>query len=91
MYPYLTSFIAGYLNQDYQIYGDTIEDIVEFFISNNDENDAIELNHDIKKFMEDNTNKLDDEFKKLYGFDCDPKLWDHTTESFFNTILQNIK
>ena len=85
-YPALSNLIGAYLNQDYSIYADTIEGVIDCFLSDSNHAEKVALRHDIARFLQNERNGYDASFAGAYSFDFDPKLWGLTTETFLRQL-----
>lgn len=86
-FTYLNTLIRAYFNQDYQLMGETIEEVFATYLESNVSDDVTGLRADIERFLVEYKESLDEAFEKRYGYDFDPKLWDLTTESFLRKLL----
>ena len=85
-YPELDQLFGAYLHQDYQLFGDTIEEVVACY---KDDSSAEQVQHmldEIDRFRVEHSKDLDSALLALYGNDFDPKLWGHTAASFFRLV-----
>ena len=82
----LDKLIHAYLNQDYEISGDTIEEVVACYATDSSAADRAQLRQDMKVFRQVHTTDLDAAFLSLYGYDFDPELWGINTSAFFDLV-----
>jgi hypothetical protein len=87
-YPQFHQFFGGYLGQDYSLFGETIPEVVGCYVKENSADARQALIGEIHRFIEENDANLDEAFEQEYGFQFDPKLWGHTTRSFFQELEQ---
>jgi hypothetical protein len=85
-YPRLDHFFGAYLNQDYQLSGDTIEEVVESYMRDTPSERHRDLSNEIDRFCLAHPDNLDAALSASYGFHFDPALWDHTAASFFQLV-----
>ncbi|HLX01879.1 MAG TPA: contact-dependent growth inhibition system immunity protein [Trinickia sp.] len=85
-YPELDQLFGGYLNQDYYYIGETIEEIVTCYKNEITPSMRQAVLAEIEKFKREHSEDLDAEFYKIYGCAFNPKLWGHTTASFFDEM-----
>ncbi len=85
-YPYLYKIMGAYFNQDYYLIADTIEELVADFIKTNSPENVVGLRTDIARFINNHKDNIEEYFEQCYGADFDPKLWDHTAESFLKQV-----
>ncbi len=90
-YRYLDNLIYSYFNQDSDLDGDTMDDLVNAFRSSSSEQEKKSLIKDIQDFQSDNTDMMEQVFSEKYGFDVDPALWGHTAQSFLEELLRLLK
>ena len=89
-YEHLASFLRSWFHQDFDISGNTVEEIVSAFkkISRRAEVNNVRL--DIKNFLEDCGNALDYEFDKTFDLDIDPTGFSPTVKDFLETIHESL-
>lgn len=85
-YPRMYEIFGAYFNQDYDIWGETIEEIVECYKRDSSSEHCRELIGEIDKFICDHPSDLDSAFERDYGDDFDPQLWGHTAISFLEEL-----
>ena len=86
IYQYLDHLMAAYLNQDYDLSGETPEQVVQCYLANEGEKHVRGLMEDCFRFKEHNTD-IESKFEELYSFDFNPKLWGITAECFLNATF----
>ncbi|MFE8100301.1 contact-dependent growth inhibition system immunity protein [Brenneria goodwinii] len=86
-YQYLDHLMGAYLNQDYDLSGETIEEVVGCYLNNESPEHAQGLINDCAKFIENNRN-VETEFEELYGADFSPRLWGVTAADFLSSTVQ---
>lgn len=84
-YPELEQFIGAYFIEDFDIFGETIEEIALCYkrVAGNARIQQACLEMD--KFISDNKVGADVAFAERWG-SFDPALWGHTTASFFDEL-----
>ena len=90
-YPRLDHFFGAYLNQDYQLSGDTIEEVVDSYMQDTSAEHHSELSDEITRFCRAHPDDLDAALSASYGFHFDPSLWEHTAASFFQLVQRLLK
>jgi hypothetical protein len=85
-YPRLDNFFGAYLNQDYQLSGETIEEVVDTYTQDTSAEYRKELSDEIARFCRAHSHDLDAALSASYGFHFDPALWDHSAASFFELV-----
>lgn len=89
-YPELDQFFGAYLNQDYDLSGETIEEVVKCYKQGTSAEHRQRLAEEVGRFVEDHSDDLDAFFSARYGYDFDPALWGYTTASFFERLKQQL-
>ncbi|EKM8121679.1 hypothetical protein FR731_03310 [Enterobacter hormaechei] len=85
IYRYLDHLIATYFNQDYDLFGETIEEVMDEYLKCEGPEYARGVVTDCINFI--NTSKdLEMEFLELYKFDFHPELWGITAKQFLTMI-----
>ncbi|APA87261.1 hypothetical protein BJG93_17130 [Paraburkholderia sprentiae WSM5005] len=85
-YPKMYQLFGAYLNEDSDIWGDTIPEIIACYKRDCPRESHLEMVHEINSFMSEHPQDLDTAFKKDYGQDFSPKLWGYTTASFLDEL-----
>jgi hypothetical protein len=81
-YPELDHLLHGYFNQDYDLWGNTIEEIVDCYKRETAADVHRALRDEITRFIRAHPQDLDAAFLKAYPNEVDPSGWGHTTVSF---------
>lgn len=89
-YSQLDHLMAGYLNQDFELFGSTIEDVVICFMKENAKSDWCRLIEDIENFKKSHSSTLDKSFLDIYGLSFDPSLWRISTSTFFDKVKSTL-
>ncbi|PKH26930.1 hypothetical protein CIG19_03835 [Enterobacterales bacterium CwR94] len=87
---YLNQLIGCYFNQDYDLSGETIHEIMQCYLESESPEMANSLLVDIDKFLIQPID-IEAEFDKLYHYDFSPKLWGITAVEFLNSISLQTK
>ncbi|MBN3806386.1 hypothetical protein GXB81_25510 [Paraburkholderia sp. Ac-20336] len=85
-YPQFYVLFGGYLNQDSDLWGDTLEDVVSCYKRDSSPEEIAEALSEIDKFKKEAGESLDTKFYEAYGFNFNPVLWGYTTASFFDEL-----
>ncbi|MBB5419875.1 hypothetical protein QF000_003127 [Paraburkholderia atlantica] len=85
-YPKMYQLFGAYLNEDFDIWGDTIPDIIACYKRDCPRESHLEMVHEINSFMSEHRDDLDSAFKNDYGRDFSPELWGYTTASFLDEL-----
>ncbi|MGF6922361.1 contact-dependent growth inhibition system immunity protein [Paraburkholderia sp. 40] len=86
-YPELSHFFGVYLNQDYDLSGNTIAEIVECYKQGTPVDAHERMLSEIERFKSEHPD-LDKAFGNAYGQDFSPDLWGHTTASLLDELKQ---
>jgi hypothetical protein len=85
-YPRLYEIFGAYFNEDFDIWGDSIEEIVACYKRDSQRKCHIEMIREIDCFVEEHSGDLDSAFNREYGRDFNPLLWGYTVASFFDEL-----
>jgi hypothetical protein len=85
-YPELDHLFGAYLNQDYDLSGDTIEEVVRSYMQGTSGENHRRMLDEIAKFTLAHSQELDEALLARYGNDFDAALWGHTAASFFQLV-----
>ncbi|MBB5468041.1 hypothetical protein OKW30_002545 [Paraburkholderia sp. Clong3] len=85
-YPKLYQLFGAYLNQDSDLWGETIPEIVSCYRRDCPRESHLEMIHEIDSFINEHPDDLDSAFETDYGQDFDPELWGYTTTSFLEEL-----
>jgi hypothetical protein len=81
-FPYLDHFIGAYMHQDWQLFGNTVEEVVASFVKVSDADESHGLKMDIKRFVNYKGNDLDREYQRLFSGSVEPSSWDMSTREW---------
>ncbi|WP_149136849.1 contact-dependent growth inhibition system immunity protein [Cupriavidus campinensis] len=90
-YPQLWHLIIGYFNEDADMWGENIEEIVETYMRQSDPDMRKSVMREIEDIKADHPFDLDAAFENLFGGEPDPALWGCTTQSFLNEIARVLR
>ena len=85
-YPELDQLISAYFNQGFDLWGDTIDEIVHTFVARTGLHEGDRLSTEIDRFLDEHAANLDAVFTARYGFDFSPEAWGHTTRSILREV-----
>ncbi|WP_368623468.1 contact-dependent growth inhibition system immunity protein [Paraburkholderia sp. BR13444] len=85
-YPELNQLFGVYLNQDFDIWGETIPDIVACYKRDSPVADHQSMLAEIERFEKEHQHDLDVAFDQMYGHEFSPVPWGHTTASFLEEL-----
>ena len=76
-FPELDELFGVYFNQDFDLWGDTIEEIVAAYSKDTIRERRDALHNEVDIYVEAHPSDLDSAFTARYGFDFDPAPWVH--------------
>ncbi|HGH4667716.1 TPA: contact-dependent growth inhibition system immunity protein [Enterobacter cloacae] len=82
---FLDHLMGAYFNQDYDLFGETIEEVMEEYLKCEGPENAKGLIEDCNNFI-NRTDDVELEFLNLYKFDFNPSLWGITAKQFLTMI-----
>jgi hypothetical protein len=85
-FPHLDHLIKSYFHQDYDLIADDIEGLIEDFNNTTPRADRDATRIDIERYLEAHNKTLEQDFRRVYGFDVDPALWGLSTEAFLTKL-----
>jgi len=85
-YPDMMDFFYGYLNQDYELCGETFRDVVQHYKDINARGRHFELAREIDAFMADHPEDLDMVFEREIKPQVDHTYWGYTTTTFLQEL-----
>jgi len=85
-YPFLRQLLGGWFHQDFDIDGDTLEEILAKFKSVTPEVEILGVKSDIETFIKNSGDALDNEFVAHFQPDVDPAGWGMTTREWLMRI-----
>jgi len=85
-YPNLDFLIHGYFNEDFDLWGDNVPEIVSCFKKESDKSLHQLIIDEIDRFKLDHVVNLNENFEEIYGLYVDPEPWGYTTVSFLDEL-----
>jgi hypothetical protein len=85
-YPELKQLFGAYLHQDYQLFGDTLEEVIETYIRDSSPGQCRQMLDEIARFRSEHSANLDTALATIHGTEFDPSLWGLTAESFLKLL-----
>lgn len=82
---YLDQLMGAYFNQDYDLFGETIEEVMNEYLKCEGPEHAKGLIADCHHFLQ-RSDDIETAFLDLYGFDFDPALWGMTARQFLTVV-----
>lgn len=90
IYHSLDHLMGAYLNQDYELSGNTIEEVVQCFLDAEQSKAAEDLIADCEKFLRHQSD-VETDFEEMFGFDFAPRLWGISADAFLNATIEQSK
>lgn len=84
--PNLDQLMWGYFNEDFDIWGETVPEIVSKYKEGVTQSTMSAVVKEIEEFVSSNSEDLDSQFAIAYGAQFNPEPWGHTTASFLNEL-----
>jgi hypothetical protein len=85
-FPELAAFMGGWFHQDFDIHGDSLEDVVAAFRSESDEALVRPLVDDIDAFLATGDDGMEERFQDYFSPDIIPTAFRATTREFLQAI-----
>ena len=76
----------SYFHQDFDLIADTIEGLVTDFKNTSTSEQIVNVREDIARFLDQSDGEIESVFKKKYGYDFDPALWDLNAKTFLRKL-----
>lgn len=87
-YPSLAEFLGAWFHQDFDVSGDSIEEIVSAFKRSAAKNDVEALQRDIRAFLDDHPNDASEQLEEVFDLEIDPLGFSTSGEMFLRTIAR---
>ncbi|MGF6981991.1 hypothetical protein QFZ99_001468 [Paraburkholderia atlantica] len=85
-YPRMYKLFGAYFNEDFDLWGNTIPEIVSCYKDDSPPEYRKEIIDEINLSINEHLSNLDSAFERDYGSGFDPDLWGHTTASFLDEL-----
>ncbi|WP_245621134.1 contact-dependent growth inhibition system immunity protein [Paraburkholderia ferrariae] len=85
-YENLEQLIFGRFHEDFDLFGDTIQELVLSYKEGRSKDEVDATISEIDAFKIHNPDDLDAAFKDEFGYQCNPRLWGHTAASFLDEL-----
>ena len=85
-YPALDHLLRAYFGEDFDLSGNTVEEIVGCYKGGSPVEHHRALREEIARFRQAHPHDLDAAFLASYEYYLDPPLWGHTTDSFLTEV-----
>ncbi len=89
-YPELTALLSGWFHQDFDIVGETLEEILGAFKASCLAEERRSLMLDISRFLKIGDDVIDKEFNRIFNPDIEPTGFATTTRTFLEEILRHL-
>ncbi|WP_431287075.1 contact-dependent growth inhibition system immunity protein [Roseateles chitinivorans] len=89
-FPDLAEFISGWFHQDFDINGDTLEEVVGVFRREVQADYAERVSLDIGRFLASEDGDLNDRFQRMFQPDIIPTAFRPTTREFLEAIRSEL-
>jgi len=89
-YPHLAELIGGWFHQDFDIEGETIEEIIGAFNRSSTPQQRLAVSADITEFLRANDARLDADFIRIFNPDIEPTGFAASTRAFLEEIARQI-
>lgn len=90
IYPEISNLIAACLGQDHEYFGDTLEQIIDYYVGHSSDGEISGLRDETARLLVKRELDLDELFDQAYGADFDPKLWGTTPQHFLRQIERKV-
>jgi hypothetical protein len=93
-FPHLAAFVSGWFHQDFDLEGETIQDVVKAYSRNSSSAERQELLDNIANFLQIEEEHLHSEFTRIFNPDIDPDGLSGSTKTFLEeirSVLSQIK
>ncbi|KAB0633354.1 contact-dependent growth inhibition system immunity protein [Burkholderia latens] len=84
--PHMYEIFGAYFNQDFDIWGNTIDEIVKCYKDDSTASDRSELILEIDQFIAEHPRDLESAFYANYNNGFDPVLWGYNAASFLEEL-----
>ncbi|MBB5456624.1 contact-dependent growth inhibition system immunity protein [Paraburkholderia sp. Cpub6] len=85
-YGDLTGLIRSRFHEDFDLFGNSLEELVSSYTEKMSKSDIDTLISDIDSFKAHYPDTLESEFKQRFGRQFDPVLWGYTADSFLDEV-----
>jgi CdiI immunity protein len=86
-FPYLDALVGGWFHQDFDLEGDTLEEVVAAFKKSSPSEDWLGTKADIKRFLRTREeHEINADFVRLFQPGVDPVAWSGSTQNWLTAI-----
>lgn len=90
-YKNLATFFSSWFHQDFDLNGETIEEIVSTYLQSADPNEVEILKKEIRQFLSENAGCIQARFEENFDLDVDPLGFASSIEEFLMSIYKVLK
>jgi hypothetical protein len=90
LFPDLADFMGGWFHQDFDINGETLEEIVAAYKASVREDYVERLREDIDRFLATGAAGMDERFQAMFEPDIIPTAFRPTTQEFLQAIREGL-
>jgi len=90
-YPHLTGLIHARFHEDFDLFGDSVEELISSCTEKMPRSMIDAIQSDIDAFMVDHPGTLESAFDERFGSQFDPALWGYTTASFLEEVTRLLR
>src|SRR5436309_645897 len=88
-YPYLDALVGGWFHQDFDLDGDTLEDLIDAYKKGTPPDDLGGARADIKRFLRQTPRaEIEQAFVRLFNPGVDPKRWAASVEEWLSEVYR---
>jgi len=91
LFPELATFMGGWFHQDFDIHGDSLEEVVAAFRAESDEDLVEPLVRDIDAFLATGDDGMEARFEAYFRPDVIPTAFRATTREFLEAIRDELR
>lgn len=85
-FPHLDHLLNAYMHQDWQIYGETLEDVVAAYAEDTSSDDIALLHAEIGEFLSNQNNLTEPAYCQLYPNSALPSGWGMSVRSWLSLV-----
>ncbi len=85
-FPHLDHFLNAYMHQDWQIYGETLENVVAIYVEDVSSDDVALLHDEISEFLSTQEDLSEPAYRQLYPNSVLPSGWGMTVQRWLEFV-----
>lgn len=90
-YPHLWQLVVVYFGQDFDLFGDTVEEIVSCYRQDSTRSVLEATVREITKFKSDHAGNLDPAIRTTFEKQFNPEPWGYTAEGFLDELVRLLR